>query len=482
MPIIIKEYTWTESSTHVYLTIPLKGANPKKTDVYVNDVYVKVNFPPYFFELDLAHEVDSENAVATIGNGCAKLELPKQIEQPWTTLTHTPTSPDSLKSRRANADEKSRARIAAAQEKKLAARRERERALVQKQIEVERNAREEVARLKEEERRAAVEDLAGWTRNVEDGERRRDRMESNIRGQTSSEDKITEIFEDDDLVSTHSRAIENEYTSGPEDAVAQEPENTITHASYIQEVNDSEEDEDGLDMEEIRAKVRKQLQPKSVPPPRDVDREIIISFTSRGLKPTKTARESEDVKWETRIKAMQDEHELKQKAIAAKAAETDANGIDETNPIFLKDKGNAFYRTGNFEAAINAYSAALKLDPDSLPCLSNRAASYLHLSQHDSCIKDCTAALDLLSREEKNIIEKMINDTPAAKEQRRISRVKSLVRRGAASLKSGKRTEAVKDYTEACGIDPRNEGLKDDLAVLTLAEPLQTLGAQEKGR
>lgn len=82
--------------------------------------------------------------------------------------------------------------------------------------------------------------------------------------------------------------------------------------------------------------------------------------------------------------------------------------ISETDPVWLKGRGDDLYRGGDFLGAVNAYTAALDADPKAAACLSNRAACYLRLSstgggngndrsRHASaCVADCGAALEIL--------------------------------------------------------------------------------------
>ena len=42
MPVIIKDYTWSETINEVVIIVPLKGANPSKADIFSSDDYVKV--------------------------------------------------------------------------------------------------------------------------------------------------------------------------------------------------------------------------------------------------------------------------------------------------------------------------------------------------------------------------------------------------------------------------------------------------------
>ncbi|KND03858.1 uncharacterized protein SPPG_01312 [Spizellomyces punctatus DAOM BR117] len=454
MPIIVRDYTWTQTSSCVYITVPLRGANPKKADVYVNDAYLKINFPPYLFELDLFDQIDTDKAVVSVGNGCTKFELPKLIEQTWENLSYPKDSAIPIKTRREEADLRFRQKAEEARQRKAAERRQEEQLLIQKQIEVERAERERLASLKEAEKRQAEEGLNKWMEQTKLQNANREREDVTRRkGKGKIEESgIVEIFDKDDgYISDDSvmdKRHENESTSAECKASVE------TKSCKETEDLDDLDDESGLDMEEIRAKVQAQLKQQRVPPPRGANQEIHITFTSRGLIPTKTARESEDVKWRTRIKAMQDEHRRK-------ADISDARSIEESNPTFLKDKGNSFYRSGNYAAAVNAYTAALDIDPSNFTCLSNRAACHLQLNAYDACVQDCTTALSLLSKEEEAIREETVEDVHA--DDRRKSRVKMLVRIGTAKVRSGELKAGLEEYQRALQLDPRNEMLQRDV-------------------
>lgn len=42
MPIAVKDFSWEENSSMVYITVPLKGVNPKKVDILSTERYIKV--------------------------------------------------------------------------------------------------------------------------------------------------------------------------------------------------------------------------------------------------------------------------------------------------------------------------------------------------------------------------------------------------------------------------------------------------------
>lgn len=70
--------------------------------------------------------------------------------------------------------------------------------------------------------------------------------------------------------------------------------------------------------------------------------------------------------------------------------------ISESDPVWLKGRGDDLYRGGDFLGAVNAYTSALDADPGAFACLSNRAASYLRLGKPSECVIDCGAALGIL--------------------------------------------------------------------------------------
>ena len=42
MPLIVKDYTWTQTESMVYLRVPLKGATAEHVDILSTDEYLKV--------------------------------------------------------------------------------------------------------------------------------------------------------------------------------------------------------------------------------------------------------------------------------------------------------------------------------------------------------------------------------------------------------------------------------------------------------
>ena len=135
-----------------------------------------------------------------------------------------------------------------------------------------------------------------------------------------------------------------------------------------------------------------------------------------------------------------------------KPPENNSDGdLNERNPEFLKDKGVEFFKAGNYEAAINAFSEAIKLNPNLPHLFSNRAACYLATGDNERCISDCCRALGLFYP--------VVPSNYA-------SRTKVFVRRGTAYANVGSLDLALQDYDAALKLSPTDEQLRQDYETL----------------
>ncbi|KAJ3291578.1 RNA polymerase II-associated protein 3 [Rhizoclosmatium sp. JEL0117] len=115
--------------------------------------------------------------------------------------------------------------------------------------------------------------------------------------------------------------------------------------------------------------------------------------------------------------------------------------------LMEKEKGNAYFKKGDYTKAIKAYSKSLKLNPENILVLGNRAMTYLKLNDFEKAEADCTAVLEV---DPKN--------------------VKALWRRGVARHESGSNLAgAKKDLDVALVLEPTNASVKQELAKLTNA-------------
>ncbi|KAJ3346613.1 Dynein assembly factor 4, axonemal [Kappamyces sp. JEL0680] len=342
MPIVIKDYTVSDHQDKVYLSVPLFNVHPSKVDIYSSDVYVRANYPPYFFELDLAHPVDSLGSSCSVGNNEILFELKKLQPAEWAEAAYQQA--DRLERRRLGDQEALKAQEAL-KEKRLLEKREKERELVRQQIEVERQARESVAQLKEQEIQTAKDHIAAWSKDL---------------GAAKTADTPRQdsgIF------------VEKDVWDGPKlEELAEVPTQPSPAITF-----DDESSDDDVDLDAIRAAVKQQLKlPEHAPPRRSNTATVKVTFTGRGSIPTQTARETEDgtasvlilAKWMTRIKIAKAMNALKGGQVAKEIEETGQSGTAPNLTLAreAREKGTSFFKLGNFESAINAFTQALAID------------------------------------------------------------------------------------------------------------------------
>lgn len=53
--------------------------------------------------------------------------------------------------------------------------------------------------------------------------------------------------------------------------------------------------------------------------------------------------------------------------------------LENKNPLWLKDKGDHFMHDKNYQAALDAYNEALKIDPKHFKSLMNRSLAHMKL-------------------------------------------------------------------------------------------------------
>mmetsp|Transcript_1840 Transcript_1840/g.6515 ORF Transcript_1840/g.6515 Transcript_1840/m.6515 type:complete len:828 (-) Transcript_1840:1056-3539(-) len=122
----------------------------------------------------------------------------------------------------------------------------------------------------------------------------------------------------------------------------------------------------------------------------------------------------------------------------------------EDNPAWIKQRGDKFFAREDYLAAINAYTAALEIDPDFLLCYANRAACHLNRKEYVECIQDCNRFLitrpDETSGASTHSREKIIR-----------AMIKVFARRGSAYYHIGEPQKALRDYEMAIQMDNRQD-------------------------
>lgn len=138
-------------------------------------------------------------------------------------------------------------------------------------------------------------------------------------------------------------------------------------------------------------------------------RKVAIGFSRRVFPtPQRASRARQEADWLARNQHLID---ARRRAEAARRGEITDGGtkfdngsasasgstdISHRDPAWLKDKGDDLLRGGDARSAVNAYTAALDIDPALRAALGNRAAACLRLGLAEAAARDCTTAMMLL--------------------------------------------------------------------------------------
>ncbi|EGD77215.1 hypothetical protein PTSG_08307 [Salpingoeca rosetta] len=381
MPVIVKDCEWTQTDDSVEVVVPLKGKAPPPSAVFTSDTYIKVNFPPFLFELDLLHPIDEAESKAVISKGVAKFQLKKQTPGAWEQLAYKTEDKAALRQRRLKAEEGVRQRAAEQAETKSKEQYEKQRAAVQRQM-----------KLEEEERRRRQE--------------KQDAARSAV---------------DDALAQGIAATSISAQTSSPPPPPP--PSSSSTSATTLALTTTAPSTA------------------SSLPPVRRAGK-ISVTFSHRAFKtPERETYKEQEQQW------------LDKQAAARKAiAEAKGEGGVEHDPLWYIDKGRSFFRAGDCQSAINAFTSAVTLDKTSATAFSLRAACHLRLCDYQACAADATKALSLLQ-------------PPCSANAG--DRLKAHLRRAAALEAINDTQAALFDYRKALELQPHDARVRAHIAELT---------------
>ena len=81
---------------------------------------------------------------------------------------------------------------------------------------------------------------------------------------------------------------------------------------------------------------------------------------------------------------------------ANKYFNTDSSTISDSDPTWLKARGDEFFKNGDYLAAINAYSECIEKDDSIIKAFMNRSLCFIMIEDPDLCIVDCDKVLERL--------------------------------------------------------------------------------------
>ena len=456
---LLGEYEWTEKKDQIKVSIPLHGASPSSVDVFVTSSVLKVNYSPYLIEMVLKYPIDSLRHKASIKNGVLVVTLFKAVPQIW---GHLIASKETQLEQKLIGEKEQAELEKALVEKRRERRTEDERFSTKKQMALDQKMRVRIEDLKAEEKHAAEREMyaafEGLQRErkiekplVVAGPETREDEEYGVHDEKASKGgrgaRERSIFNDGDVLTLDEEEEEEEHSS----AVPKEQKEHLAK---------EEEDKEDLD------------QQRFLPPPRSFssssssssasENKVGVTFTPRIFPtPLRESKASEEGDW-----VAKNRRHLKRHGVLGKAVPK-GNGVDisEEDPVWLKAKGDDFFRAGDFLSAINAYSAAIDVDELNLTCFSNRSACYLKLNQLYDCKADCTVVIDALTLRAE---ESLSSGDKALL-------LKLLLRRGIANCSLGFLEEGLSDYkaTKAMRIKVEDskislQEIEDDIAKLLI--------------
>ncbi|DAA25304.1 dynein axonemal assembly factor 4 isoform X1 [Bos taurus] len=405
MPLHVSNYSWQQTSTAVFISVPLRGVSVRDADVFCTENYLKVNCPPFLFEVFLYAPIDDESSKAKIGNNTIVFTLRKKEAAMWETLSLSGVDKEMMQRIREKSILQAQERAKEAMEAKAVARREDQKYTLNVMMKIEEEERKKIEDMKENERIKATKELEAWK---------------------ECQRKAEEL-----------KIIQREEKLYHQEKQMEEERKKLKHKCLIGNSASKNLATKGRNSENI---FFEKLKEDSIPAPRSVG-SIKISFTPR-VFPT-ALRESQ---------VAEEEEWLHKQAEAQRAMNTDIPELcdlkeEEKNPEWLKEKGNKLFATENYLAAINAYNLAIRLN-NKIPLLYlNRAACHLKLKNLHKAIEDSSKALEIL--------------TPPVADNAN-ARMKAHIRRGTAFCQLELYVEGLQDYEAALKIDPSNKIVQND--------------------
>ncbi|XP_010967782.1 dynein assembly factor 4, axonemal isoform X2 [Camelus ferus] len=354
MPLQVSDYSWQQTEAAVFISVPLRGVSIRDADVFCTESYLKVNSPPFLFEVFLYAPIDDENSKAKIGNDTVVFTLYKKEAAMWETLSLSGVDKEMMQRIREKSILQAQERAKEAMEAKAVARREDQKYALNIMMKIEEEKRKKIEDMKENERRKATKELEAWKEH-----------------QSKAEEQ---------------KRIQREEELRQQEKQMEEEREKVKHKSLTRNSTSRNLTIKGRNSENM---FFEKLKEDSIPAPRSVG-SIKINFTPR-VFPT-ALRESQ---------VAEEEEWLHKQAEARRAMNADIPELsdlkeEEKNPEWLKDKGNKLFATENYLAAINAYNLAIRLN-NKIPLLYlNRAACHLKLKNLHKAIEDSSKAYRIM--------------------------------------------------------------------------------------
>ncbi|XP_034831389.1 dynein axonemal assembly factor 4-like [Maniola hyperantus] len=457
MSILVKDYSWIQSSTNIHIRVPLDPVYKEKVDLFTTDRYIKANFSPFLFEIFLLHDVDIKRSKCIVKDDVILLDLIKKDDAEWESL-EKPLTKEEKKTIRQEVLEECQQKAKQDAEDKAIKKSNLDRFTVQRAMDIDNKQHDLMDSRRNEQRKKAMDDLEKWRASTV-------KNNQSLKATKNSSVKIVELpSSEDEEVEKNARGIGAESfidseNSGVKIVELLSSEDDVSKDRKINESTKKLASEAMVKSTKIQAELKKQVlrQPekkvvkseyvekkkeetaKRVLPKLRQMAELQITHTPRTFPtPSRESTAQEEEAW------------LKNITMARRATGFVSEDLrpEEQDPQWCKEKGDEFFRSGNFLGAVSAYTHGITLS-DKLPTLyANRAATHFALGNFSKCATDCSTALELLK--------------PPCEGNRR-SRAKCIARRGAALARLGYLSKAIDEMKAAAKLVPDDETIKKDI-------------------
>lgn len=161
MPILVKDYSWVQSSSKVHIRVPLDPVYKEKVDLFTTDRYIKAHFSPFLFEIFLLHDVDIKCSKCIVKNDAILLDLVKKNDEEWESLEKTLTKDDKMRIRQEILEECQQKAKQESEDKALK-KSNLDRFAVQRAMDIDNKQHKLMDSRKDEQCKKAMDDLEKW--------------------------------------------------------------------------------------------------------------------------------------------------------------------------------------------------------------------------------------------------------------------------------------------------------------------------------
>lgn len=161
MPILVKDFTWSQTSEKLQIRIPLNPVVRENVDLFTSDCYIKAHFTPFLFEVFLLHEINNNTSKCTVKDDLIVLDLIKNQELHWECLEKSLTKEEKMKIRQ-NEIEKSQETAKKEAEQRVIKKSQLDRFTVQQAMDIDNKQHILMDSRRDAHRKKAMGDLEQW--------------------------------------------------------------------------------------------------------------------------------------------------------------------------------------------------------------------------------------------------------------------------------------------------------------------------------